>query len=86
MINLGLLIVCLCPQGRRSIRVESQCCLARNKDRRDLPDGCVPESTKNFERHENGSFGTCSVGCFGSLEEKTSRVVLHKTDLKRMFI
>lgn len=28
VINRALLLLCLCPQGQRSIRVESQCCLA----------------------------------------------------------
>lgn len=54
VINLAVPLVCLCPQGQRSIRVESQCCLVRNKDRRDLLDGYVPESTKNFESFAKG--------------------------------
>lgn len=88
VINLALPLVCLCPQGQRSIRAKSQCCLARNKDRRDLLDGCVPESTKNFKRHENGVFGKDLMGCLSVLEDagKTTIAVFRKTDLKRMFI
>lgn len=76
VINLALLLVCLCPQGQRSIRVQSQCCLVRNKNRRDLLEGCVPGSTKNFESRENGTSEDV---------EKTTVMVLHK-DLNWMFI
>lgn len=83
-INLALPLVCLCPLGACSIRVESQCCLAANKDRRHLFDGYVPKSTKNSERHENGGFAERFMGCLSILEdvEKTGIVV----DLKQMFI
>lgn len=87
-INLALPLVCLCPQGQGSLRVESQRCLARNKDRRDLLDGYVPESTKNSEIHENGFFAKRFMRLQSVLEyvEKTTIVILHRMNLKQMFI
>lgn len=88
VINLALPLVCLCPQGQGSPRVDSQCCLAHNKDRRDLLDGYVPESTKNFERHKNGGLAKRFMRRQSVLEyvEKTTTEILHKMNLKRMFI
>lgn len=63
VINLALPLVCSCPQGQRSIRVESECCLDRNKDRRGFLYGCVSESTKNSKGPENGGFAKRFIRC-----------------------